>query len=257
MDDKSNVQEGKREAAWAAPVHHLEVKDLPRGAVNLNVAGRHLTGPLHGFGQLWQKTYQITLRGSPVSPREVIRTWKENFQKFWPPGNRFFGQGTGIAPGEVAVLNLAGPGGLTGPGGSPLISTGIMVIYADEESFTFMTPEGHMFAGIITFSAAEGDHGTIAQVQALIRANDPIYELSFRLGFGHRSEDQFWAKTLENLGAAFGVHETVEKVVVCVDPKLQWSEARNVWQNAAVRTGFYLLLTPLRRVRAGLAVKKA
>ena len=28
-----------------------------------------------------------------------------------------------------------------------------MVIYADDESFSFMTPQGHMFAGMITFSA--------------------------------------------------------------------------------------------------------
>ena len=33
------------------------------------------------------------------------------------------------------------------------LSTGVMVLYADEESFTLMTPQGHMFAGWITFSA--------------------------------------------------------------------------------------------------------
>ena len=51
-----------------------------------------------------------------------------------------------MKPGEVALLNLAVPGGMT-------LSTGVRVIYADEESFSFMTPEGHMFAGMITFSA--------------------------------------------------------------------------------------------------------
>ena len=48
---------------------------------------------------------------------------------------------------------MAGPGGMTAPGGGPLISTGVMVIFADDESFSFMTPQGHMFAGMITFSA--------------------------------------------------------------------------------------------------------
>ena len=38
------------------------------------------------------------------------------------------------------------------PGGMK-VKTGVMVLYADEESFTLMTPEGHMFAGWITFSA--------------------------------------------------------------------------------------------------------
>ena len=56
-----------------------------------------------------------------------------------------------------------------------------------------------MFAGMITVSAFEVDNGTVAQVQALIRANDPIYEMSFRLDFDHKSEDVFWAATLKNL----------------------------------------------------------
>lgn len=190
----------------------------------------------------------MRLEGATVTPQQVIRAWKENFPAFWPKGNRFFGSKVGIVPGEIAVLNLAGPGGVTAPGGGPLISTGVMVIYADEESFSFMTPEGHMFAGLITFSAYEDEAGVVAQAQALVRANDPIYELSFRLGFGHKAEDWFWVQTMENLVAHFGIHGTVEQIVVCVDPKVQWSEAKNVWHNAAVRTGVYLFLAPVRWV---------
>ena len=44
------------------------------------------------------------------------------------------------------MLDLAMPGGLK-------LSTGVLVLYADDESFTLMTPQGHMFAGWITFSA--------------------------------------------------------------------------------------------------------
>ena len=57
------------------------------------------------------------------------------------------------------------------------LSTGVMVLYSDEESFTLMTPQGHMFAGWITFSATERDGATVAQVQVLMRAADPICEL--------------------------------------------------------------------------------
>ena len=32
------------------------------------------------------------------------------------------------------------------------LSTGVMVMYVDDESFAFALPEGHMFAGWITFS---------------------------------------------------------------------------------------------------------
>ncbi len=125
----------------------------------------------------------MRLSGSEVTPSEAIGTWKERFADFWPGGNRFYAPLTGIAPGEVALLNL------TAPGGMPL-STGVMVIYADDESFTFMTPGGHMFSGWITFSAQQVDGATEAQAQLLIRANDPLYEIGFRLG-GSKAEDKF------------------------------------------------------------------
>ena len=120
-----------RDAAyWAVGVRTLEVGAVPEGALNLNVAGRRVTGPVQGFGKLWQKTYRIDLSDAGVTPAEVIKTWKENFQSFWPARNWFYGPLTGIAPGEVALLNLSMPGRMK-------LSTGVLVLYADEESFTF------------------------------------------------------------------------------------------------------------------------
>jgi len=228
-----------RYSSWARPVSKLATADLPAGAVNLNVSGRQVVGPLQGFGQLWQKSYQVRLSGAGVSPVEVVRVWKASFPSFWPQGNKFYGPLTGIQPGEVAVLNLAGPAGISGPGGVPVISTGVLVIYADDESFSFMTPQGHMFAAIITFSAYD-DEGTVAQVQALVRANDPLYELAFRLGFGHTMEDEFWQQTLRNLAAHFGVKGQVGQKVTLVDSRVQWSQAKNIWHNAAIRTALYM-----------------
>jgi hypothetical protein len=231
-----------RENAWAQPVSRLTVSNVPAGAVNLNVHGRHIVGPLQGFGQMWQKIYQVRLSGSQVAPTEVIRTWKENFPKFWPQGNNFYAPLTSITPGEVAVLNL------TLPGGMPL-STGVRVIYADDESFTFMTPEGHMFAAMITFSAYEEEGITVAQVQPLLRANDPLYEIGMRLGFAHKMEDEFWRATLRSLAAHFGVNGQVQQRTTLVDPRVQWREAKNIWQNAAVRSGIYTVGAPLRWAR--------
>ena len=116
---------------------------------------------------------------------------------FWPSGNRFYGSARGIAPGETAVLNIAGPGGLP-------IATGIFVLYADERSFTFSSPEGHILGGWITFSAYEEDGATVAQVQALFRGGDVLYELGFMTGMAHKAEDTFWGKTLGALAAHFG-----------------------------------------------------
>ena len=90
---------------------------------------------------------------------------------------------------------------MTLPGGVKL-STGVMVLYADERSFTLMTPQGHMFAGWITFSAEHSGDQTLAQAQVLMRASDPVYEIGLALG-GHRQEDIFWDRTLTKLAAYF------------------------------------------------------
>ena len=66
------------------------------------------------------------------------------------------------------------------PGGLKL-STGVLVLFADEESFTLMTPQGHMFAGWITFSSFVEDGETFAQAQVLMRASDPLYEIGMTL----------------------------------------------------------------------------
>jgi hypothetical protein len=235
------------ESSWAKPVDRLEVSDLPAGAINLNVHGRQIAGPLNGFGQLWQKNYRVRLSGVAVEATEVIRVWKAQFSGFWPAGNRFYGKLGSITAGDVAVLNLAGPAHSS-------ISTGIIVIYTDDESFSFMTPEGHIFAAMITFSAsqteAQGDSGefeTLVQIQALIRASDPIYEIGCRLGVVHQQEDLFWHGTLKNLATHFGVKTpAVEQQTTCVDSRIRWAEFKNIWYNAAVRT---MLDAPVRTFR--------
>jgi len=237
-------------ASWALPVSKLKTEDISSEAINLNVNGRRLTGPIQGFGQMWQKTYKVRLPGVSLTPHEIVDVWRKSFGKFWPKENKFYGSVIGIAPGEVAVLNLAGPGGIRGPGDTPFVSTGVLVIYADDVSFSFMTPEGHTFAAMITFSAHEEDGAPVAQVQVLIRASDPLYELGCWLGVVHRMEDAHWHATLTNLAAHFGVQNAkVEQKNRLVDPRVQWSEAKNIWHNAAIRTGLYLMAAPLRWVR--------
>ncbi len=230
-------------ANWASPVERLKVSTASVGAVPINVAGRHIVGPLQGFGQMWQKTYRVRLSGVNTSPEAVIALWKKHFPDFWPRGNRFYGPLTGIAPGEVGIININMGGGIR-------LSTGVMVIYADDESFTFMTPEGHMFAGWITFSAMEEDGATVVQVQALIRSNDPIYEMGFRLGFGHKSEDAFWQQTLQNLARHIGVlNPSIQQQMACVDTRMQWSKIGNIRYNAAMHTMLYQLAAPARWIK--------
>ncbi len=226
---------------WAPPVDRLRLESPPSGAINANVEGRQLVGALQGFGPLWQKRYRVRLSGADVTPADVMDAWRAHFSSFWPSGNRFYTSLTQVAPGEIALINL------TGPMGIPL-STGVMVIYADETSFTFMCPQGHPFAGWITFSAYEEAGTTVAQSEVLIRTNDPLWEIAARL-FVFRQEDAFWRGTLRALAGHFGVEGQVQEIFTCLDPRFQWSRASNVRYNAVIHTGLYLAATPVRWTR--------
>jgi hypothetical protein len=231
-------------AYWAKRGSVLSVGAAPEDALNINVTGRRVTGPIQGFGQMWDKTFSVRLSGAQVTPQEVIATWKAHFPEFWPAKNRFYGPLTGIAPGEVALLNLSM---------APIVrlSTGVMVLYADDESFTLMTPEGHVFAGWITFSAHEDTGVTVAQAKMLIRASDPAYEIGLMLG-GHARENRFWEHTLRALAAYFGVQGHVESRITCIDTTRQWSNAGNIRHNAFIRSALYdAVLLPRRAYRSG------
>ena len=128
------------------------------------------------------------------------------------------------------------------------MATGVRVIYADDESFAYMTPAGHPFNGMITFSAFDEGGTTTAQVQLLVRPYDPLYELGFRLRVLSKQEDAFWRSTLTNLATHFGVQAQVTQQINLVDPKVQWSEAKNIWHNAGIRTGLYMATAPFRWV---------
>jgi hypothetical protein len=227
MSEKPAGEALPRDAgSWASKVDRLTVGE--RGSPGVNVAGRRLTGPVQGFGKMWRKTYWIEV-DPRIAPKAVIATWKEHFGEFWPRGSHFEAPLTRLGPGDVALLDV-------GIGGGVRLSTGVFVLYADEESFTLMTPQGHMFAGWITFSAQAKNAVTVVQAQILMRSNDPLYELAMICG-GHRKEDQFWIRTLNSLAGHLGAAPAAVRTrTVCVDPRRQWRNAGQIWHNSLVRT---------------------
>lgn len=227
---------------WAKPVDRLSASGV-QGAKVDSVTGKRVSGPLQGFGQLWQKTFKVRLTGSDLTPQQLVGVWKTDFPSFWPKGATFYAPLAGIAPGEVALLDIAPV-----PGSPVKLSTGVMVIYADDESFTFMTPEGHALSAWITFSAHRDGDVTVAQAQALERPADPFDELAYVLG-GNKLNDRFWRETLTNLARHAGVGEpVVETQVVCVDRQRQWRYWRNVRNSATVRSIGRTLTAPVRKV---------
>lgn len=221
------------EGNWARNTGPLQVgdgRDKQRA-----VEGRRVTGPIHGFGRLWQKTYRVQLPGVELTPAEVVAQWKAHYADFWPDDNRFLAPLAGLEPGEVGLITGRLPGG-------PRLSTGVLVLYADEVSWAFLTPEGHPFAGFITFSVEDGTDGLVAQIQALLRAHDPLVELSMPL-YVHRAEDRIWRQTLRSLAAHFGVDADPITTVTCVDRKRQWRRFGNIRRSRVLGA----LAHPLRR----------
>ena len=238
QDTRPNERHRPRDAGhWARYVETLEVTGAPGVAGVPNVEGRRPVSPLQGFGKMWQKTFKVRLEGTNASPAEVVETWRERFPEISGFGKGFRVPSGGLVPGAVALLG----GGLTG----------VMVLYQDEESFTYMTPEGHPFSGWITFSAHPDEDGvTVAQAQLLIRANDPLYELMMAVGL-NRAENMQWQSTLRRVAAHFDAPGKVETKVVCVDPKRRWRHYRNVRHNVLVLSVFRAAAGPFRRARIG------
>ena len=48
------------DANWAHPVDRLSAAGVEGAPVD-SVSGKRLSGPLQGFGQLWQKTFRVPL----------------------------------------------------------------------------------------------------------------------------------------------------------------------------------------------------
>lgn len=238
--DPTQVPASRDSANWAKPVDRLSAEGVVGAKVD-SVSGKRVSGPLQGFGQLWQKTFRVPLDGVEIEPTALIAMWKERFPTFWPGGARFYAPLAGIAPGEVALMDIPPV-----PGSPIKLSTGVMVLYADDESFTFTTPEGHTLSAWITFSSYRDGDVTVAQAQALERTSDPLDELAYMMG-ANRMNDRFWKQTLENLARYVGVTSpAVATQVVCIDKRRQWKQARNIRNSSILRTARHTLTAPIR-----------
>jgi pyruvate/2-oxoglutarate dehydrogenase complex dihydrolipoamide dehydrogenase (E3) component/anti-anti-sigma regulatory factor len=214
-------------ACWAKPVSELFVPAMPKEGRNLNVNGLRAVGPVNGFGRLCQKVFRLHIGDPTILPEEAIAALKENFAGFQPSFNRFYPSPAGIKPGEIVLIDSSTPGGP--------VSTGVMILFADERSFTFNTPQGHPECGFVSFSGHEGSAGTIVQILGLARAGDPIYEAAFRL-VGSRIQTRIWTHVLTSLALYLGVPADMTFEQECVDRSLRWSQIGNVYYNAQVRT---------------------
>jgi len=207
---------------------------------NLDIDGVQVQGPTEGFGSLWRKRYWVRLTGCPSTPTEIVHTWREHFGEFWPGRNSFFGPSGTLDPGDIGLMQLETPGGVQ-------LSSGVIVLDARPESFTLISPEGHIFAGVITFSSFRSGGEPVVQIEIVFRAGDPLFEIGMRL-FGHRQEDEFWQQVLATVAGHFGVAGKPEMHAQLLDRRFQWSQAGNITRNALIRSVILRSTAPFARL---------
>jgi len=237
-DDKKGHQRGGQS-------DRLEVTDKPPEAEGLNVEGREPTRPVDGFGQLWRKTYQVRLTGKNVSPEAVVATWKEHLPDFMPANSNFYPTVYGIKAGEIVYIDAKMPGGLS-------VSTGVLVIDSDDTRFTLATPQGHPESGYNSFSAHREGGVTVAQIQSVARAADPLYEFGYRFLGGMRHQEKIWRAVLTALARHYGIRRPrIEMRRGCLDRRVQLSKAGHIWYNALIRTTLHTPVRVMRRLTGG------
>jgi hypothetical protein len=209
-------------------------------ARRLEIDGVSLLGPSEGFGKLWRKTCRVALDGSALTPEEVISAWKAHFGEFWPEGNSFYTPFRSLTPGDIAEIKVDVAAGLA-------LSTGVAVLSSSPVAFTLITPEGHLFAGLITLSAFSLNGCTVAQSEVVMRASDPLFEVGMAL-YGHRREDRFWEETLGALARFFGSAATPVSASHCLDHHYQWAYVWNIRNNALLRAAIARSVSPAARI---------
>lgn len=226
--EKMEVKKGKQsDAGWAPKVEKLRVTERPEGAFTMNMDGRRILGQLQGFGPMWEKTYWLTIKKSGIKPEDIIQAMQGHFLEFQPSENSFYPTSKGIAPGEMIFIDSKTPGGI--------VSTGVMVLYMDDRSFSFITPQGHPEAGWITFSVEERDDSIHVQIQGLVRASDPFFEVAFTIA-GSKFQETIWKHVLSSLAKYLDVEDNVQMKKYRPAIDLQWSKSGNIWYNSQLRS---------------------
>jgi anti-anti-sigma factor len=239
---KSEIETGKQsDAGWAPFIERIQVTEKPEGALIRNMHNRRLQGQIKGFGKMWQKTFWLMIDKPELTPADVINKLKQNFVAFQVPENFFYPTSKGLTPGALVFIDSATPGGI--------VSTGIYVLYMDDTSFTYITPQGHPEAGWITFSAKEEEGKIRLQIQGLVRASDSFFEIAYAIA-GQSFQEKIWLNVLTQMAKHLGIEDNGQMVKYKPSNSCQWSKFGNIWYNAQLRS------LPLNITKLGWLSKK-
>ncbi len=175
--------------------------------------------------------------------------WKANFPNFQPPENRFYPTMSGIKPGEVLLIEAKVPplpGHAELPAGSNRRDGALCRrgdVHGDVPRRAPAWQAGTPSA--LTRKTARWWHRCRSRAAPAIRCMNSCSATWAPPANRIRSG----IHVLTSLAQHLGVKGQVVMNRVLIDPGVQWSESKNIWKNAAIRTVFYVATTPVRWFR--------
>ena len=152
-----------------------------------------LQPPEDGAGPLVHRLYRTQIRGSGMSPEELMEEMRADLDALAPSEFASFqkvrGEEGRLVVGDEYVVRMPGP--WDGP---------VRVVAATEYSFRFATLEGHLEAGQIEFRASAG-HGTLDFViESWARSGDQLSDLLYtHLRMSKEVQLHMWTSLIERV----------------------------------------------------------
>jgi Domain of unknown function (DUF1990) len=183
------------------PLHRSEVAGgLPGDApppLPDGVARDEVQDPSDGAGPLFHRVYRARIRESDIAPEQLVAAITSDPDRVAPSEfasfNKVLGDEGAMAVGDEYVVRMPGP--WDGP---------VRVVERTPTSFRFVTLDGHLEAGQITFQATRGELLEF-RIESWARAGDRLSNLLYdRLRMSKEVQLHMWTSVLERVAELAG-----------------------------------------------------
>ncbi len=157
------------------------------------VTRSQLQGPDNGAGPLYHRRYVAVIRSGRLSARELLGQVAADPDRAAPSEFATFKKTRGeegqMVVGDEYLVRMPGP--WDGP---------VRVVERSPDSFRLATLEGHLEAGQIEFSAAEGDGRLVFRIESWARGGDWLSNLLYdRMRISKEVQFHMWTSFLERV----------------------------------------------------------
>jgi NADH dehydrogenase len=152
------------------------------------------TIPSEGVGSVQVKRFHTTIRGSAYSPTELLSLFRQRFADVMPSpvGVEPVAPGTTLVPDGVLTLALPGRGHVQ-----------VRVEDVQPDRVVLGTVQGHLIAGVVSFSVAPEADGVRFEVTTCDNASNALDWLALSMG-GAKAQDANWWRVVHIVGKLAG-----------------------------------------------------